>query len=242
MNIAVDIGNDSMKVALYDKGAIERSFKSKCIDYELIKSELWGFRANVERAMISSTRGEPAGLRDFLHTFICDVSILDYKIKTPFANGYDTPETLGSDRLAAVAGAYEKCGGENAMVIDAGSAITYEYLIDNKYEGGNISPGISMRIKALHSFTAKLPFVELSDCFSSPGKNTRDAIIAGVIYGVIYEINEYIRTFLVLNKGAKVLITGGDACLLKDKIKFPVSYVPDIVTDGLNFLMEYNAK
>jgi type III pantothenate kinase len=128
------------------------------------------------------------------------------------------------------------------MVIDAGSAITFDFLSGNEYKGGNISPGINMRFRALNQFTDKLPLLSPSENYSFPGLNTTDAIKAGVISGVVYEINEYIRTFEKKHVDNKIVLTGGDAGYLKDKIHSGIIYQPDIVTDGLNYILEYNAK
>jgi type III pantothenate kinase len=99
-----------------------------------------------------------------------------------------------------------------------------------------------MRFKALNKFTDKLPLISLSENYSNPGRNTNDAILAGVITGVTYEINEYIRTFKNKHIEFKLILTGGDGELLKDKINYQIAYMPDIVIDGLNYILEYNAK
>ncbi|MCX6328750.1 MAG: type III pantothenate kinase, partial [Bacteroidia bacterium] len=106
----------------------------------------------------------------------------------------------------------------------------------------NISPGLSMRFRALHRFTGKLPLASTTEKYSSPGKNTLESITAGVINGLIYEINEYIRTFEKKCTNFKVILTGGDSGYLKEKIDYKVTYLPDIVIDGLNYILEYNAK
>jgi len=99
-----------------------------------------------------------------------------------------------------------------------------------------------MRFKALNSFTEKLPLVPFTNEYSFPGKNTNDAIVAGVITGVLYEINEYIRTFEKKHSEFNVILTGGDSSNLLNKIDHQITYLPDIVTDGLNYILEYNAK
>jgi type III pantothenate kinase len=99
-----------------------------------------------------------------------------------------------------------------------------------------------MRFRALNKFTMKLPLVSRRENFSFPARNTSDAIIAGVITGITFEINEYIRTFKKEHKDLKVIITGGDGSYLIDKISAGPVYMPDIVIDGLNFILEYNAK
>jgi type III pantothenate kinase len=90
---------------------------------------------------------------------------------------------LGPDRIAAVAGAFNLFPLEDILVIDAGTALTFEFLSSNIYKGGNISPGLQMRFKALNKFTDRLPLVTPTEIFSFPGRNTTDAIAAGVITG-----------------------------------------------------------
>jgi type III pantothenate kinase len=99
-----------------------------------------------------------------------------------------------------------------------------------------------MRFKALNKFTDRLPLVSATTNYSFPGQNTTDAIVAGVIAGVVYEINEYIRTFENKHSDFNIILTGGDSEFLKDKINYQITYMPDIVIDGLNYILEYNAK
>jgi type III pantothenate kinase len=240
MNLIVDIGNTSTKLAVYKAGkkiSVSRINELSCDELE---KELSGI--NIKRAIISSVKKLPPFITDLLFTNIKDVHVLSHKSKLPFKVKYETPETLGTDRIAAVAGAFRIFAGENVLIIDAGTAITYDFLSGNSYKGGNISPGIGMRFKALNKFTGKLPLVEKASDFSFPGRNTRDAILAGVIGGVTYEINEYIRTFKKEHKNIKVIITGGDSGFLEERISFKAKYMPDIVIDGLNYILEYNAK
>ena len=112
---------------------------------------------------------------------------------------------LAPDRIAAVAGAFNLFPRSEILVIDAGTAITFDFLSAGIYKGGNISPGLTMRFKALNKFTGKLPLVSPTDNYTFPGQNTTDAILAGVITGVTYEINEYIRTFEKKNTDFKII-------------------------------------
>jgi type III pantothenate kinase len=240
MNLIVDIGNSSTKLSVYDRK--NRIFVSRIseLSCEELEKELSGFK--IKKAIISSVRILPPFIIDLLSANIPYVHILTHKSKLPFKIEYETPETLGSDRIAAVAGAYNSFKGENVLVLDAGTAITFDFLIGNRYMGGNISPGIDMRFKALNKFTDKLPLLEKSSGFSFPGRNTNDAILAGVIRGVTFEINEYIRTFKKDRNKTKIIITGGDSGFIKENIFHKAYYMPDIVIDGLNYILEYNAK
>ena len=138
---------------------------------------------HIEKAIISSVRKLPAFMTDLLSANIPYVHILSHKSKLPFKIEYETPDTLGTDRIAGVAGAFNLFPRSELLVIDAGTAITYDFLSEGVYKGGNISPGLNMRFKALNEFTGKLPLVITSDNFTNPGRNTADAILAGVIIG-----------------------------------------------------------
>jgi type III pantothenate kinase len=240
MNMIFDIGNTTTKVAVFDGPKKLFSLRTKQFSWDEMRKKFSPYK--IDRAIISTVRYTPDFVIDLATQKIPYVHILSYKSKLPFKNEYETPESLGPDRIAAVAGAHLLFPGKKVLIIDAGSAITYEYLIGNTYKGGNISPGISMRFKALHKFTRKLPLASTTEKYKSPGKNTMDALTAGVIDGLIYEINEYIRTFEKKYKNFKIILTGGDSGYLKEKIGHHVTYLPDIVIDGLNYILEYNAK
>ena len=240
MNLIIDIGNTSTKLAVYKDGIKLFAPEINELSCEELEKELSDFK--IKRAIVSSVKKLPPFIYDLLFANIQYVHILSYKSKLPFKIEYETPQTLGSDRIAAVAGAYSRFRGENVLIIDSGTAITFDFLYGDLYKGGNISPGIDMRFKALNKFAEKLPLVEKSTGFSSPGRNTTDAILAGVIGGVTYEINEYIRTFKKEHKDIKVVMTGGDSGLLKERLSYQTYYLPDIVIDGLNYILGYNAK
>jgi len=240
MNLVFDIGNSSTKMAIYDGKEKVSSFRTREFSCEKLQKKMSQFQ--IDKVIICSVRHVPDFIFDLLTVNIPFVHVLTDKSKLPFKIGYQTPETLGPDRIAAVAGAYETFPGKDILIIDAGTAITYDLLSGKKYKGGNISPGLAMRFKALHKFTGNLPMVTSFENFHSPGRNTTEAITAGVINGVTYEINEYIRTFKKELVDLKVILTGGDSQLIKENINYRVTYLPDIVIDGLNYILEYNAK
>lgn len=240
MNLIFDIGNSITKMALFDRHVKVHSFQTRHYSCGKIEQLLSPYK--IEKAIISSVRDIPEFIYDLLTVNIPFTHILSYKSKLPFNIKYETPETLGPDRLAAIAGAWARFPREKVLVIDAGSAVTFDYLSGKEYSGGNISPGLSMRFRALHRFTDKLPMVSTPEKFSSPGKNTAEAISAGVINGLIFEIDHYIYKFLEKNPGSKVILSGGDSGYLKKRINLNVCHIPDIVIEGLNFILEYNAK
>jgi len=239
MNLILDIGNTSTKLAVIDGSKKLKVARIDDLTREELEKTFSGF--NIQKAIVSSVREQLPFITDLISANIPYVHRLSYRSKLPFRIEYETPETLGTDRIAGVAGAFSLFPGSELLVIDAGTAITYDFLTEGIYRGGNISPGLNLRFRALHEFTGKLPLVTLADTFTKPGRNTADAILAGVITGVTYEINEYIRTFEKKRTDFKILLTGGDGGFLKDKINSQFTYMPDIVIDGLNYILEYNA-
>lgn len=242
MNLIFDIGNTRTKLAIYEGEKKIISFSLRQYHHNEMQKLCAPYVNQLYRAIISKVREIPEFIIDMSTLGIPDVHILSHTTGLPFNIKYETPETLGPDRIAAVAGAYYHFRGEKILVIDAGSAVKYDYLSGKNYKGGNISPGLSMRFKALHRFTSKLPLACTTEKYKSPGRNTMEAITAGVINGLIYEINEYIRTFEEKYPNSKVIITGGDSGYLKGRINHQTTYMPDIVLDGLNYILEYNAK
>lgn len=238
MNLVTDIGNSTIKLAIYGPQGKIAIRKFDTFDEAEFDNFLKGFET--EKVIISSVRKLQEGFSKYFKKRAKFFHLLGPESKLPFPVDYETPETLGTDRIAAVAGAFIAFPGKNCLIIDAGSAITYDFLVEGRFKGGNISPGISMRFRALNSFTDALPLVQEWYEFSHPGVNTTDAIAAGVINGVIYEINEYIRTFERKHKNTAIILTGGDGEFLYGKIKDKHVYMPDLVIDGLNFILEYN--
>ena len=239
MNLTLDIGNSNTKLAVFEEKTKVLFAMLNTFDREGFEKIISDFVFN--KAIISSVRVTPEFVIDILFSQNVFTHILSYKSKLPFEIQYKTPETLGSDRIANLAGAFNLFPNENILVIDAGTAITYDFLINGVYKGGNISPGINTRLKALHNFTNKLPLVSANENFDSPGQTTRDAILSGVINGTIYEIKEYICTFKKKYKNNKIILTGGNSEYINAKLNNQAVRVFDLVNEGLNYILEYNA-
>ena len=157
MNLTIDIGNTLIKMAVFDGGEIVEKLLAEECDTKLLDGLLARWPA-IDRAIIASTGGRTAPLARMLR--VRAVKCLEFTPATPvpIRNGYDTPETLGADRLAAAVGAALVAEGRDALVVDFGTAITVDYVSgDGTYRGGAISPGMGMRFQALHRYTARLP-------------------------------------------------------------------------------------
>ncbi len=242
MNLVIDIGNTRIKTAIFDGSIIIDSL----IDKEKGKN-LPGFleknKVKIDNCIIASVAGLPKNLKKILKHLDREPVELSSTTPVPFKNNYSTKETLGKDRIAGIAGACALYPSRNVLVIDAGTAITFDLkTAREEYLGGNISPGLKMRFKALHEHTAHLPLLEYSDEFDFLGENTERAIRNGVQNGLIFEMNSYLET--IRNKYDKlvVLLTGGDAHFFDNKLKKPIFVVSNLTLIGLNYIIEYNAE
>lgn len=161
----------------------------------------------------------------------------------PITIDYDTPLTLGADRVAAAVGAWSEHEGKNILVIDAGTAVTYDYVdASGVYRGGNIAPGITMELKALNNFTARLPLVPFPEnmpeiCRRLMGKNTKEAIALGAVYSVVASISYYRSR---LPEGTVVVLGGGCGHHLASLCDFDVSVDEHLASRGLNRILLYN--
>ena len=168
---------------------------------------------------------------------------LDERVALPVKIGYETPETLGKDRLAAVVGATYLRPGRNILIIDAGTAITYELVeASGLYKGGNISPGMTTRFRALHQFTSRLPLVMETEEIPLVGTSTGMAIRAGVVNGIVYEMDGYIDTLKAKYPDLLVFLTGGHSFYFERRLKNSIFADINLVLIGLNRILEYNVE
>jgi len=239
MNLIVDVGNTAIKLAAVSNGEVVDTIRVGSWDDDsvipfLSKHTLFDF------GIVSSVRTEDHP--EFLNTFIsAKLLLFNHKTAVPIGNNYETPNTLGLDRLAAAVGANNIYPNTNVLVVDCGTAITVDFVsAEGRFEGGNISLGLNTRFKALSSFTSKLPLVEIADGYPLIGKNTTDAIRAGVLNSAVFEMNSYIDLFSGLHPDLKVIFTGGDAFFFDGKLKNTIFVVPNLVVQGLNRILEYN--
>ena len=196
--------------------------------------------------IVSSTVELTSEMRsDIQATDIPRIVYLDYTTPIPIRNCYETPQTLGMDRLAAVIGAYDETKeltGRHtpALVIDAGTAITYDFIdARGNYRGGNISPGIEMRFKALHHYTSRLPLIAAEGKHPAIGNTTETAIRCGVMEGIRHEIEGFIRDFSVKHSNLLIFLTGGDRIEFDEQIKSRIFADKFLVAKGLNSILTH---
>lgn len=161
----------------------------------------------------------------------------------PIRSLYQTPETLGKDRLAAVVGANSLFPHKNILVIDAGTALTIDFIdSEGNYHGGNISPGLNMRFRVLHEYTKNLPLLTHDFDYKIIGDSTASAIASGVKNGIIFEINSYIDHFVKKFPQLVTILTGGDGFFLENIINRHIFAEPNLVFLGLEKIVLMNVK
>ncbi|MGA0558361.1 type III pantothenate kinase [Larkinella sp. VNQ87] len=239
MNMAIDWGNSAIKAGIFEEETLLEAHPHLSTD---------NLRALIQKfapdAVVVSSTNRPAGqLREELSLKPTVFWLaLDGYTPVPMEKQYDTPHTLGTDRIASAVGAKVCFPADDCLVIDLGTCVTYDYVDANSvFHGGMISPGFRMRFQAMHSFTERLPLVEPEEYRPSLlGKNTRQAMQAGVINGLLAELNGIIDAHRNENPAVKVLICGGDAPFFESSLKPTIFVVPELVLIGLNRILQHN--
>lgn len=240
MRLCIDWGNTLVKAALFDAGhkmAEQLSWPAPEADA--------GIRALVERSspeavILCSVTNHPAELVSWLkeHTRFIN---LDDRTPLPIMNAYHSPETLGADRLAAVVAIHEQYPDKNNMVISLGTCITYNFIHKNRtFRGGAISPGLEMRLKAMHHFTGKLPEVSREGELILLGYDTETCMRSGAVYGMAAEIHGMLQAYSSEYPDFNAVLTGGDAAFFARQLKNKIFAAPDLILKGLYSILLHN--
>lgn len=241
MNLIIDQGNTVTKVAIFKADVLVETFLYEVFDVNVCSS-LLSSRA-IKKCAFSSVINSSDEVLNYLKNKIPSFLFIDEKVSLPVKNKYQTPETLGKDRLAAAVAAEGLFTGKDVLVVDVGTAITYELVDHNAcYLGGNISPGVSMRFKALTKFTDRLPLIDRFGELPDWGYDTETAIRAGVIHGVVFEIKSYIASLKEKYTDLKVILTGGHTRYIESQLDMKVFVDINLVLKGLNRILNYNVR
>lgn len=241
MNLIIDQGNSITKMALFRAGRLQNVYFYPKWDSTTVIDFLDAHE--VDAAIFSTvTEYDPqaiAILQQRLPYFLK----FDHSSELPIKIGYATPETLGLDRIAAVVGAVMQCPDKAVLIVDAGTCVTYDLLTaDGTFAGGNIAPGIRLRLRAMHEHTGKLPLIDDAGETPEIGFSTETAMRAGAVLGIAYEIEGYIARLNKVYPDLFVFLTGGDALKLAAKIKSRIFVDENLVLTGLNRILQENAK
>lgn len=236
-NLVVDRGNHSLKLYIFSDGKIisrEEFANSDSTGVSKFISE-----NNWKEGILSSVVASD----DLTHLATPAQPILrfDNKTPTPLKMNYATPDTLGPDRIAASLAGWQLSGGGNVLTIVAGTCITYNVVHQSgSFEGGAISPGLHMRLRAMHEFTGKLPLVDFTGEFPLTGYSTETSIRSGALNGAVQEVKGMIHAYEMQYPGLKTVISGGDGAFLAEALKNGIFARPELVAEGLNTILNYN--
>lgn len=237
MNLIIDEGNTHIKYGVFEEGSNNEVALYESKDYDAKEVAEIIKRHNVKHAIYSSVRGGNEDLITDVSNSV-DFIQLTHKTNVPLTNKYRTPNTLGMDRLAACVGAYSIAGKEaNILVIDVGTAITYDIVSKGEYLGGNIAPGMQMRLNALHTFTAKLPQVDINTEWKEIGDDTQTAIYSGCYSGILHEIEGAYHRLSKKFPKLLVFLTGGGAKYFESNIKIKIFAKENLLRIGLNRIL-----
>lgn len=238
MNIVIDYGNSSAKVGIFNEHQLIQ--KQVFADPAVLKTFLQTFEA--AHILISSV-SQPAETVASWAVHTTHRYILDRTLPLPITNGYATPATLGVDRIAAACGACALFPNTSCLALDAGTCITYEFIdASGRYHGGGIAPGLTMRLEAMHTFTARLPRVAITDNPPLIGNSTETCMQSGAIHGMACEMDGVIARYRAQYPDLQALLCGGDGPFFENKLKEPIFASPDLVLIGLNRILQHNLK
>ncbi|MCM1521981.1 MAG: type III pantothenate kinase [Muribaculaceae bacterium] len=240
--LTIDQGNSEAKMALWEDTRLIDSRMDPTLKPAGISRFIEG-HAPLAGAIYCSVAREDVDIVCHLRHICPHTLRLGPETPTPLRIDYNTPQTLGADRVAAAVGAWADHSGHPILVVDAGTAVTYDLVSpDGVYCGGNIAPGITMNLRALHEFTARLPLIPFpspmkalgSDLF---GRDTRGAIARGAVDAVRASI-EFYRSRLP--EDTVIVLGGGCGHHLASVCDFPVHVDDHLVSKGLNRILIYN--
>lgn len=243
MRLIIDQGNTSTKLHIAEGDEIVESIASNNEEApEYVRRRI--AETAFDAAIYSSVRRQyDKHLINIMSRKIPHIVCMGNTTHLPIGIDYRTPETLGHDRIAAAVGAWTQHPGRPLLVVDAGTAITYDLVsVQGKFLGGNIAAGISMRLKALHEQTGRLPLVTSDGELPLLGYDTETAIRSGALQGAAYELEGYITACEAEFPELLVFLTGGDAEHLATIIKRSIFVDKNLVPKGLNRILEYNVK
>ncbi len=241
MNLCIDQGNSRTKIGIFDQNKLMECMVIENFNIRIIEDLFLKFPidASIYSTVILNNDCVLNELRKRTDLLV----ELSYTTPIPIENRYKTPQTLGIDRLAAVIGASFLKPNTDILVIDAGTAITYDFIDANHvFWGGNIAPGLNLRLRSLHEFTQKLPLVDAK--FDSPllGNDTQTAIISGALHGIVFEIDGYINTLKIKYPQLSTFLTGGSTFYFDTKLKNAIFAEKNLVLIGLNLILQYNVQ
>jgi type III pantothenate kinase len=242
MILTIDVGNTNVKVAVFKQFNIIDTFVFQKNNFQNNFQIIFKKHPNLTQAVIASVSMLDEKDTVWLKNQI-EVMEINVDSNFPFKNKYTTPTTLGVDRMVLASGAVFHYPNQDVLIIDAGTCITYDFITNKKeYLGGAISPGLRLRYKALNDYTAKLPLLESNSPENIIGNSTDQSIHSGVVNGLCYEIEGFISEFSVKKEQFTIILTGGDAIFLANRLKSTIFADENFLLKSLHQLYTYSLQ
>lgn len=240
-HLCIDWGNSRLKAGIFNDGRIEKEFNfSHEEGMERLLELCHEFQP--EAGILSTVAQLPDGFLDALKEKVRLIN-LSSNTALPFMNAYQSPNTLGADRLALVAGAQVLYPNETCLAISVGTAITYNFLQNGRlFRGGNITPGVALRLTSLNEHTARLPLVKEQGEASLLGFDTESGIRSGVLWGIAAEIEGMLNFYKEQYSCTNAVLTGGDLSFFANKFKSRIFADSQILLKGLNLILQHNVR
>jgi type III pantothenate kinase len=242
INLCIDWGNTNIKAAIFDNTQLTKQFIfSPDVSNEKVTDILNTYKPS--KAIFCSVVSHDNELADLVKSRIKTLVKVDGHTRTPINNAYLSADTLGADRLALVNGAFGSFPEKNNLVISVGTCVTYNLMQKNKtFRGGAISPGLHMRLKAMNTFTDRLPEVSVEGDLLLLGYDTETCMRSGAIFGMVAEMEGMMKAYEAQFPEFNAILTGGDAPFFVSKIKSKIFADPDLLLKGLNLILNYNVS
>ena len=237
MNLLIDLGNTRAKITLCaEDGRIVQHFERKSLSVAWLTDLFNTFL--ITRSILCSVVAHSSEIVDFLAAKT-DFVLLTHETPLPIKLEYATPHTLGKDRISGSCGAWQRFPNSNNLVIDAGTCIKYDFTTaEGNYIGGSISAGISMRFRAMHEFTAKLPLVTRQRLDGFVGYNTETALRTGTQLGAALEAKGFIELYTQRYDALNIIVTGGDAPYLLPYLPRTAVHDKFLIIKGLHAILQ----
>ena len=239
-NLIVDEGNTLCKIAVMKENEVLCEVATA--EFDMAKAVAYVEQFGIRNAIVASTRGGAEKIGEELRSKIEKVLHFTSLTDVPIDIEYSSRQTLGTDRIAVAVGVVCGMEIESALIVDMGSAITFDIVENGTFKGGNISPGMAMRFKALHEYTSSLPLCEPTELSEKFGSSTVEAIEQGVMQSILYEIEGYAERFFAKNDKKSIIFCGGDAESFVNRIKNAIFAGRKLMFTGLNKILEYNVS
>jgi type III pantothenate kinase len=238
--LCIDIGNSLYKIAVFKSSRLIHFEQGTTLHLTAIKKIFYQYA--IDQSILCQVKTIKESIKEYLKKH-CQYLEMSAELTVPVKIRYLTPLTLGKDRLAAVCGAARLYSGYPVLVIGIGTCITYDILTANReYLGGNISPGLDMRLIAMHHYTARLPLAEKNLEVKFIGDNTIHALQSGALWGIQCELQGMISAYSKKYHKLKVVLGGGGADFYKNRLKKPIFAHPNLVILGLKEILSLNVQ